>query len=99
MKRSQIPSDAGARFPGGRTAVMNAAGTEQHMRPRLLHPTLLGLLAIVALLVVPALASGAEQQKKPQPPRETNTGSLEQLPGRLGCVADGAAAKSVCAKA
>jgi DNA-binding beta-propeller fold protein YncE len=99
-KKSQIPSDAAGRFPGGRPPAMHAAETQRHMRPRHLHPTLFGLLAIVALLLVPALASAAgKSPKKPQPPKETVTGSLEQLPGRLGCVADGAAAKAVCGNA
>jgi DNA-binding beta-propeller fold protein YncE len=96
-KKSQIPSDAAGRFPGGRPAAISAAGTQRHMRPRHLHPTLFGLLAIVALLLVPALASAAG--KKPQPPKETITGSLTQLPGRLGCLSDGKGAKAECGQA
>jgi DNA-binding beta-propeller fold protein YncE len=100
MKKPQSPSDAAGRFPGGRPAAMNAAETQRHMRPRHLHPTLFGLLAIVALLLVPALASAAgKSPKKPQPPKETVSGSLEQLPGRLGCLSSGAAAKKDCGQA
>jgi DNA-binding beta-propeller fold protein YncE len=97
MKKSQIPSDAAGRFPGGRPPAPRAAETQRHMRSRHLHPTLFGLLAIVALLLVPALASAAG--KKPQPPKETVTGSLAQLPGRLGCLSDGKGAKAACGQA
>jgi DNA-binding beta-propeller fold protein YncE len=96
-KKPQIPSDAPGRLPGGRPPAMDAAETQRHMRPRHLHPTLFGLLAIVALLLVPALASAAG--KKPQPPKETVTGSLTQLPGRLGCLSDGKGAKAECGQA
>jgi DNA-binding beta-propeller fold protein YncE len=100
MKKSQLPSDAAGRFPGGRTTGIGSDAGQHHMRPRHLHPTLLGLLAIVALLVVPALASGAEKAPKTAlPPRETNIGSLTQLPGRLGCLSDGKGAKTVCGQA
>jgi DNA-binding beta-propeller fold protein YncE len=99
-EKPQIPSDDAGRFPGGRPPAPSAAETQRHMRPRHLHPTLFGLLAIVALLLVPALASAAgKSPKKPQPPRETVTGSLTQLPGRLGCLADGKGAKAVCGQA
>jgi DNA-binding beta-propeller fold protein YncE len=97
MKKSQIPSDAAGRFPGGRTTVISSGAGHRHMRPRLLHPTLLGLLAMVALLVVPAAASAAKE--RPAAPIPTKTGSLTQLPGRLGCLSDGKGAKAVCGKA
>ena len=71
------------------------------MRPRMINRSLLGLLAVLALLAVPALAGAAKKAKEPnpQPPVETATGSLTQLPGRLGCLADGPAAKKLCGKA
>lgn len=58
-------------------------------------------MAVLALLAVPGLASAAKKGKEPnpQPPVETATGSLTQLPGRLGCLADGPAAKKICGKA
>ena len=71
-------------------------------RPRLLH---LGLVAALALLlVVTSLAAAAPKGKgkgneKVQPPVETSEGALEQLPGRLGCLATGKASLSLCAKA
>jgi DNA-binding beta-propeller fold protein YncE len=100
MKRPQTPSDAAGRFPGGRPAAISAAGTQRRMRPRHLHPTLFGLLAIVALLLVPAFASAAgKSPKKPQPPKETVSGSLTQLPGSLGCLSDGKGAKAECGQA
>jgi DNA-binding beta-propeller fold protein YncE len=100
MRKSQIPSDAAGRFPGGRSAALSPDEGQRHMRPRLLHPTLLGLMAALALLVIPALASGAEKPPKTaQPPRETVVGSLTQLPGRLGCLSDGKGGKAVCGKA
>jgi DNA-binding beta-propeller fold protein YncE len=64
----------------------------------------LAILAALALLAFPALAGAAGEGKAktgehPLPPAETKVGSLEQLPGRLGCLADGPAAKSLCGKA
>jgi DNA-binding beta-propeller fold protein YncE len=69
------------------------------MRSPRIHRSLLGLMAILALLVVPATAAAAKKGEHTQPPVVTQAGSLEQLPGRLGCVADGKAAKTVCAQA
>jgi DNA-binding beta-propeller fold protein YncE len=100
MTKPQFPSDAAVRFPDGRTAGIGPGAGQPHMRPRHLYPTLLGLMALLALLVVPALASGAEKAPKTAlPPRETNIGSLTQLPGRLGCLSDGKGAKAACGKA
>jgi DNA-binding beta-propeller fold protein YncE len=65
------------------------------MIDRLPYRSLLGLVAALALLAFPALASAAKESK-PLPPAETATGSLEQLPGRLGCLSSGKAAKKVC---
>jgi DNA-binding beta-propeller fold protein YncE len=56
---------------------------------------LLIVLGLLALLAFPALAAAAKEPK-PLPPRETRVGALEQLPGRLGCIASGKAAKKVC---
>ena len=73
------------------------------MRPGSLSRSLLGLLAILALLVLPSFASArGERQREPetaQPPVETSEGSLEQLPGRLGCLAQGKASIKLCGKA
>jgi DNA-binding beta-propeller fold protein YncE len=60
------------------------------------------VLSLLALLAFPAFAGAAPKAgggEHPQPPVETKTGALEQLPGRLGCLADGPAAKSLCGKA
>jgi DNA-binding beta-propeller fold protein YncE len=59
---------------------------------------LLGLVAAFALLAFPAFASAAKEPK-PLPPAETTTGSLEQLPGRLGCLSSGKASKKTCGQA
>jgi DNA-binding beta-propeller fold protein YncE len=73
---------------------------------RLRHLTLVALMAALALLVVAAGASA--KPSKPtkeggtetvQPPVETSEGSLEQLPGRLGCLAQGKASIKLCGKA
>jgi DNA-binding beta-propeller fold protein YncE len=71
------------------------------MTHRLLTRAAVGLLAILMLLAVPALAGAAKKGKEanPQPPAEATTGSLTQLPGRLGCLADGKAAKKSCGQA
>jgi DNA-binding beta-propeller fold protein YncE len=63
---------------------------------------LIGLAAALALLLLPGLASAAPQGKsneKVQPPVETSEGGLEQLPGRLGCLATGKASLKLCGKA
>jgi DNA-binding beta-propeller fold protein YncE len=65
------------------------------MRPQRLYLVVLGLLALLAL---PAFAAAAKEPK-PLPPQETNVGSLEQLPGRLGCLSSGKAAKKTCGQA
>lgn len=66
-------------------------------------PFLLGLAALLALLVVTASAAAAPQKsggtEHVQPPAETASGSLEQLPGRLGCLSSGKASKKLCGKA
>jgi DNA-binding beta-propeller fold protein YncE len=72
-----------------------------HGRPFLLRAAL-GLAAVLALLLVPSIAGAAPKGKgseKPQPPVETSEGALEQLPGRLGCLATGKAAVKLCGKA
>jgi DNA-binding beta-propeller fold protein YncE len=65
------------------------------MRTQRIHLIVLGLLALLAF---PALAgaAGKEGREHPQPPVETSTGGLEQLPGRLGCLSSGPAAKKAC---
>jgi DNA-binding beta-propeller fold protein YncE len=61
---------------------------------------LLCLTALLALLALPGVAMAAkEQPPTAQPPEATAPGSLQQLPGRLGCVADGPAAKKACGPA
>jgi DNA-binding beta-propeller fold protein YncE len=52
---------------------------------------------LLALLAFPAFASAAKEPK-PLPPAETNVGALEQLPGRLGCLSSGKAAKKTCGR-
>ncbi len=65
--------------------------------------SLLGLLALFALLVVAASAGAATKKsggtEHVQPPVETASGTLEQLPGRLGCLSSGKASKKLCGKA
>jgi DNA-binding beta-propeller fold protein YncE len=68
------------------------------MIDRLPHRLLIGLVAAFALLAFPAFAAAAKESK-PLPPAETATGSLEQLPGRLGCLSSGKASNKVCGKA
>jgi DNA-binding beta-propeller fold protein YncE len=53
------------------------------------------VLGLFALLAFPAVASAAKEPK-PLPPQETRLGALEQLPGRLGCLSSGKAAKKAC---
>jgi DNA-binding beta-propeller fold protein YncE len=53
------------------------------------------VLGLLALLAFPAIASAAKEPK-PLPPKETRVGALEQLPGRLGCLSSGKAAKKTC---
>src|SRR5690348_15195206 len=73
------------------------------MTSRPTHCAVLGLLAAaLVFLVVPAPAAAAPKGKggeHPQPPVATKTGGLEQLPGRLGCLATGPAAKTLCGRA
>jgi DNA-binding beta-propeller fold protein YncE len=68
------------------------------------------ILGLIALLAVALSASASAAPGKPskggrggtehvQPPVETSEGSLEQLPGRLGCLAEGKASKRLCGKA
>ncbi|HEX4306636.1 MAG TPA: hypothetical protein VHZ54_11395, partial [Solirubrobacterales bacterium] len=68
----------------------------------------LGLIAVLALAL--AAGAGAAPSKKGgkagksesehvQPPVETSEGSLEQLPGRLGCLSSGKAASKLCGRA
>jgi DNA-binding beta-propeller fold protein YncE len=65
--------------------------------------SLLGLLALLALLVVAGGAGAATKKsggtEHVQPPTETASGSLEQLPGRLGCLSSGKASRKLCGKA
>ena len=69
--------------------------------------TVIGLIAILALALAASAAarpskpskSGEGESEHVQPPVETSTGSLEQLPGRLGCLAEGKASKRLCGKA
>jgi DNA-binding beta-propeller fold protein YncE len=71
-------------------------------RRPLLFRSILGLTAALALLLLPGLASAAPQGKsneKVQPPVETSEGGLEQLPGRLGCLAQGKASIKLCGRA
>ncbi|HEY2478283.1 MAG TPA: beta-propeller fold lactonase family protein [Solirubrobacterales bacterium] len=77
------------------------------MPERLLHRAslCLGLLAVLALLALPAGAAAKPSKKggsgteHVQPPVETSEGGLEQLPGRLGCLAQGKASIQLCGKA
>jgi DNA-binding beta-propeller fold protein YncE len=80
--------------------VKNPAAMSRHR----VSLTVLGLIAVLALALA---ASASARPSKPskggtehvQPPVETSSGSLEQLPGRLGCLADGKASKKLCGKA
>jgi DNA-binding beta-propeller fold protein YncE len=53
------------------------------------------VLGLLALLAFPAFAAAAKEPN-PLPPAETSVGALEQLPGRLGCISSGKAAKKAC---
>jgi DNA-binding beta-propeller fold protein YncE len=71
------------------------------VRPFLFR-SIVGLTAALALLLLPSLASAAppgKSNEKVQPPVETSEGSLEQLPGRLGCLATGKASIKLCGRA
>jgi DNA-binding beta-propeller fold protein YncE len=109
VKKPQFPSDDREETLGRRSAAMGVDDRRRQMPERLLHRAsfCLGLLAIVALLVVPTGASAkpSKPSKKGgttehvQPPVETAEGGLEQLPGRLGCLAQGKASIKLCGKA
>jgi DNA-binding beta-propeller fold protein YncE len=99
MKRAQFPSDDPGMFPAGRTSSPYDDRGPRQMTRRPLRRSLLGLLAALVLLVVPATAAAAKKGEHPQPAAATKAGSLEQLPGRLGCLADGKAAKTTCGQA
>src|SRR6202000_1203714 len=43
--------------------------------------------------------AGKSESEHVQPPVETSEGSLEQLPGRLGCLSSGKAANKLCGRA
>lgn len=70
----------------------------------------LGVLGLIAALALALAASasaapskggkkgGGSETEHVQPPVETSEGALEQLPGRLGCVAQGKAAVKLCAR-
>lgn len=95
MRKPQFPSDGREETPGCRPLTKSVSGGSRLMPQRLPNRALLGLLAALALLAFPAFAAGAKEPK-PLPPKETRTGALEQLPGRLGCLSSGNAAKQVC---
>ncbi len=69
--------------------------------------TVIGLIAVLALALAASASarpskpsnSGSGESEHVQPPAETSEGSLEQLPGRLGCLAYGKASKKLCGKA
>jgi DNA-binding beta-propeller fold protein YncE len=69
--------------------------------------TVLGLVAVLALALAagagaapskPSKKGGKTSSEHVQPPAETSAGALEQLPGRLGCLAEGKASVRLCAK-
>lgn len=105
MKLAQIPSDGREEDLGRRSTAMGAGGRGRQMPERLLHRAslCLGLLALLALFALPAGATAKPSKKggseHVQPPVETSEGSLEQLPGRLGCLATGKAAVKLCGRA
>jgi DNA-binding beta-propeller fold protein YncE len=79
------------------------------MRGRL---STLAVLVLVAVLVLTLAAGAGAKPSRPekggegktgsehvQPPVETSAGSLEQLPGRLGCLSSGKAGAKLCARA
>jgi DNA-binding beta-propeller fold protein YncE len=97
--KPQFPSDGREETPGRRPTTKGVDGGSRQMPHRSLHRATFGLLAILALLAFPAFAAAAKEHKKeptPLPPAETNVGALEQLPGRLGCLSSGKAAKKAC---
>lgn len=68
----------------------------------------LGLIAVLTLALAagagakpskPAKNPGSSSSEHVQPPVETSEGSLEQLPGRLGCLAQGRASVKLCGRA
>jgi DNA-binding beta-propeller fold protein YncE len=74
------------------------------MTHRPLHRAIPGLLPILALLVLATTAAAAPGKKgggteHVQPPVESSAGGLEQLPGRLGCLAQGKASIKLCGRA
>jgi DNA-binding beta-propeller fold protein YncE len=82
--------------------------TVESMNRNRLRFAVLGLIAVLALAL--AAGAGAAPSKKGgkagksesehvQPPVETSEGSLEQLPGRLGCLSSGKAANKLCGRA
>jgi DNA-binding beta-propeller fold protein YncE len=91
----QIPSDGREETPGRQPTAWDVDGGSRQMPHRLLHRATFGLLAVLALLALPAFASAAKEPK-PLPPAETSVGALEQLPGRLGCLSSGKATKKDC---
>jgi DNA-binding beta-propeller fold protein YncE len=69
--------------------------------------TVLGLVAVLALALAasagaapskPSKKGGKTSSEHVQPPVETSEGALEQLPGRLGCLAEGKASVKLCGK-
>jgi DNA-binding beta-propeller fold protein YncE len=73
------------------------------MTRHLLTRSAIGLFGILALapLASPGLAAAAGKggREHVQPPVTTASGSLAQLPGRLGCLSSGKAAKKACGRA
>lgn len=73
-------------------------------RPRV-SVLVFGLVALLALALVasasakPSKKGGKSETEHVQPPAETSEGALEQLPGRLGCLAEGKASVKLCGKA
>jgi DNA-binding beta-propeller fold protein YncE len=97
--KAQFPSDGREETRGRRPTAKGVDGDTRLMPKRLLHRASIGLLAVLALLALPAFAAGAARQPKPVAPPETSAGALEQLPGRLGCLSSGKAAKKLCGRA
>ena len=98
-----FPSDGIGEISPGLSAVRPGRRGHRNMNEGPVHRSVLALLAIVALLLVPATASAAGKKgggsEHVQPPVETSNGALEQLPGRLGCLSSGTASKRLCGKA
>ncbi|HEY2052628.1 MAG TPA: beta-propeller fold lactonase family protein [Solirubrobacterales bacterium] len=72
------------------------------------RPALLSILGVAILALVLAAGAAAKPAKPTkegggtehvQPPVETSEGGLEQLPGRLGCLAQGKVSIKLCGKA